>query len=724
MESFGQQHGPVGNVTVVSAETFCVSGRSGQVRRGSEQGLYVRDTRVLNHLTVAFDGAEPLALTGHTVDGAAARFTACSVPRAVEGPDPAVLLERRRVVSGSLWEWLHVRNLTVQPLLLDVEVEVDADFAYIFDVRHQRSTRQARCEEVPGGLRFVRGEQCTTVRASQQPDDVYERQGVLRWRVDLPPRADWSVDLEVGFEDRGGVAWPSRRWAQLDSGPHHPSARFDVPSVTCSDPVFPSLLERSIADLSSLLVEDPKGDDDRFLAAGSPWYLTLFGRDSLWSAAMTLPLGLDVARGTLRALARRQGRVRDPATEEAPGKIIHEVRHGGLVERSDLPPLYYGTMDATPLFVSLLHEAWRWGLPDDEVERLLPAAEAALDWLATDGDPDGDGFLEYRRSGERGLANQGWKDSEDGIQFADGRLATSPLALCEVQGYAYDAARRGAELLERFDRPGSERWRVWAAALRDRFRANFWISHPDGDHPAIALDGRKQPVDSVASNMGHLPATGILNPEECELVAARLASSDMASGWGLRTLTAASPRFSPLSYHGGSVWPHDTAIAVVNLAAAGCTGPATQLLRDLVDAAGSFDLRLPELFAGEQRQPRFRPLPYPAACRPQAWAAGASLFLLRAALGLHPDLPNGRLVLQPLWPPPFDHLSVRGLRVGAAMLDVTIDAETGVTVTGIPNELTLEVRGDYPLRARGGSTSGEVRVRRVTRRDRSDGSGT
>jgi glycogen debranching enzyme len=709
MESFSQQHGPVGNVTCVAAETFCVSGRSGQLRRGSEQGLYIRDTRVLNHLTVTLDGDDPLVLTGHTVDGDAARFTGCLSPRPVEGPDPAVLLDRRRVVSASLWEWLQLTNLSVRTLVIDVEVEVDADFAYIFDVKHQRSTRQARCEEIGHGLRFARGEQRTTVRASRRPDDIHERRGLLRWRVELEPRQTWAVELSVGFQDGSGMVWPTRRWAQLTDGPRHPLARFEVPDVTCSQPVYQDLLDRSVADLASLLVEDPQGDDDRFLAAGSPWYLTLFGRDSLWSAAMTLPLGLDVAGGTLRALARRQGTRHDPATEEAPGKIIHEVRHGGLVERGDLPPLYYGTMDATPLFVSLLHEAWRWGLPEGEVERLLPAAEAALTWMATDGDPDGDGFLEYRRSGERGLANQGWKDSEDGIQFADGRLAEPPIALCEVQGYAYDAARRGAELLERFGRPGADRWRTWAAELRDRFRASFWVPHPDGDYPAIALDGAKQRVDSVASNMGHLPATGILDPEECELVARRLAGPDMASGWGLRTLTATSPRFNPLAYHGGSVWPHDTAITVANLAAAGRAQEANRLLRDLVAAADQFDLRLPELFAGEQRRRGFRPLPYPAACRPQAWAAGASLLILRAALGIHPHLPDRRLYLQPLWPPPWRQLTAT-LRVGPSELTISVDAVAGVTVTGLPPGLELVARGDYPLNASGSSSAAAATV--------------
>jgi glycogen debranching enzyme len=266
-----------------------------------------------------------------------------------------------------------------------------------------------------------------------------------------------------------------------------------------------------------------------------------------------------------------------------------------------------------------------------------------------------------------------------------------------VQGYAYDAARRGAELLDHFGRPGGDRWRSWAADLRTRFRSMFWVSDPDGDYPAIALDGAKRRVDSIASNMGHLPATGILDPDECELVARRLAGPDLASGWGLRTLTAASPRFNPLSYHGGSVWPHDTAIAVASLAAAGCTEVATQLLRELVDVATSFDLRLPELFAGEARHRGFRPLPYPAACRPQAWAAGASLLLLRAALGIHPHLPEGRLRLQPIWPPPFARLVVTGLRIGPADLTIAIDATEGVTVSGLPGGLTLEPRGSFPL---------------------------
>jgi glycogen debranching enzyme len=697
MSHASSQHGPTGDVTCVAAETFCVSGHSGQIRRGSEQGVYVRDTRAVNHLVVELDGAEPLFLGGHTVGGNGARFTACRSTRPRDQPDPTLLLDRRRVVSESMRESLRLTNFGVDALIFSVAVEVDCDFAYIFDVKHGESARQARCEAVEGALRFIRGEQSTTVRADPRPEDIDERHGRLQWEVTLTPSESWTLVLDIGFRDAQAEVWPTQSWGSGSQEPDGPTAKWESLVLRCSDADVADVAEQSVADLASLLVADPEAPQDHFLAAGSPWYLTLFGRDSLWAAMMALPLGLAVPRGTLRALARRQGRTRDAETEEAPGKIIHEVRHGGFTERSDLPPLYYGTMDATPLFVTLLHQAWRWGLEFSEVERLLPAAEAALEWLATDADPDGDGFLEYRMSGTRGLANQGWKDSRDGVQFADGRLAEPPIALCEVQGYAYEAACHGAELLEHFDRPGADRWRSWAEVLRERFRAAFWVSDPGGDYPAIALDGAKQPVDSITSNMGHLPGTGILDPDECALVARRLVGPDMASGWGVRTLTSTSPRFNPLSYHGGSVWPHDTAIAVSNLAAAGLDAEATTLLRDLLAAARQFQLRLPELFAGEQRRRGLEPLPYPAACRPQAWAAGSTLLLLRTALGVHPDLPNGRLVLRPLWPPPFDTLAIEDMPLGSGRLGVQVDADRGVTITQAPEGVEVVVEGACPV---------------------------
>ncbi len=698
MAPLSSHHGPMGEVTCVAAETFCISDSGGQILRDSKHGLFVRDTRALSHLVIRLDGAEPLVLRGHTVGGSRARFTACRSNRPADQPDPTLLLDRRRVVSDSLLEQITLRNLGQSRLSLPVELEVDCDFAYIFDVKHGLATRSARCEEAEGGLRFVRGDQASIVTLDHPPHDLDERRGLLHWHIDLEPGEVWTTRLKVGFIDSDRESWPTRSWDDLAGLPTDPVPAWPTIRIASTPADLVDVLSQSVADLASLLVEDPQGPGDLFFAAGSPWYLTLFGRDSLWAATMALPLGLDVPRGTLRALARRQGRRLDPETEEAPGKIIHEIRHGGLTERSDLPPLYYGTMDATPLFVTLLNEAWRWGLDEAEVERLLPHAEAALEWMVTYGDPNGDGFLEYQRQGERGLSNQGWKDSEDGIQFADGRLAEPPIALCEVQGYAYEAAQRGAELLDHFGRPGGDRWREWAAALAERFRQRFWVPADDGDYPAIALDGHGERVDSIASNMGHLPATGILNAEECALVARRLASPDMASGWGLRTLTSESPRFNPLSYHGGSVWPHDTAIAAWNLAVAGHDAEARQLISNLLAAARHFQLRLPELFAGEQRVPGLEPLPYPAACRPQAWAAGSILLMLRAVFGFQPHLPEGRVVLRPLWPPPFRSLRLIELPLAGGLLTLSIDDRTGLTVERAPSGVEIVPEGHCPVR--------------------------
>ncbi|HEY3436057.1 MAG TPA: amylo-alpha-1,6-glucosidase, partial [Actinotalea sp.] len=415
-------------------------------------------------------------------------------------------------------------------------------------------------------------------------------------------------------------------------------------------------------------------------AAGAPWFFTLFGRDSLWAARMLLPLGTDLAGGTLRTLARRQGTVVDADRAEQPGKILHELRSAAvsLGDEGELPPLYYGTVDATPLWVCLLHDAWRWGMPAAEVEELLPAMERALDWMVDHGDADGDGFLEYLDLTGRGLANQGWKDSGDSVQWRDGRLAEGPIALCEVQGYAHEAARGGADLLEAFGRPGAERWRAWAAVLAGRFRERFWVQDDDGRYPAIALDAAKHPVDSLTSNIGHLLGTGLLSADEETLVALRLGSSALDSGYGLRTMGTGSAGYWPMSYHGGSVWTHDTAIAVTGLVRSGHPEVAIPLLEGLLSAASDFAYRMPELHSGDARGTVPAAVPYPAACRPQAWSAASAVSLLTAVLGLRADVPGGRVTLAPMSPSPVGSLSVRGLRVAGEPLDVDIDAVGGV----------------------------------------------
>jgi glycogen debranching enzyme len=432
--------------------------------------------------------------------------------------------------------------------------------------------------------------------------------------------------------------------------------------------------------------------EDRYFAAGTPWFLTLFGRDSLWSASMGLPLGVEVAGETLRLLASAQGIRHDPETEEAPGKILHEIRYGSQVDRGDLPPRYFGTIDATPLFVVLLERAWRWGLDEALVAELLPHAERALEWMRDDGVRDGDSYLRYSAVGDRRLANQGWKDSGDAISFADGSLAEPPIALCEVQGYAYQAARAGLALFEAFGYRVDFDWLAWAEGLRNRFHEDFWVDADDGGFPALALDGSGRQVDAISSNAGHLLGTGILTLDQEARVADRLGAPDLDSGWGLRTLSTTSPRFNPLSYHGGSVWPHDTAIAIDGLARIGAHGgpTATHLLQGLITAGEYLGYRLPELFGGEQRTAGSRPLPYPAACQPQAWSAGAAILALRAVLGIEPDVPAGVVHVRPMRPAPFARLTMEGMPLAGGRLGLILE-DGIITVTEAPPGLTVTV---------------------------------
>jgi glycogen debranching enzyme len=468
-----------------------------------------------------------------------------------------------------------------------------------------------------------------------------------------------------------------------------------APEVSDGDYRLTALVARSVADLEGLVLADPLEPGDHFLAAGAPWFLTMFGRDSLWAARMLLPLGTSLAGGTLRTLARRQGSRTDPVTAEQPGKILHEVRRP-VVDLRDggrspgLPAVYYGTVDATPLWISLLYDAWRWGMSETEVGDLIPATERALEWLAAYGISES-GFISYHDVTGSGLANQGWKDSGDSIQFRDGQQARAPIALCEVQAYAYAAARQGADLLDAFGRPGAAYWREWAAALAERFRASFWTEDASGRYPAIALDADGARVDAVTSNIGHLLGTGLLDPAEERLVADRLAGPDLDSGFGLRTMSTTSTGFNPLGYHAGSVWTHDTAIAIQGLAGTRHATASAHLIQGLLAAAPAFDYRLPELFGGQSADELTHPCPYPAACRPQAWSAASCGVLLSTILGLRPDVPSGVLHLAPLRPSPVGALTVRNLRVRGEPLDLHVSADGEIDVRSAPSGLHVEI---------------------------------
>ena len=672
----------IGTVTTVSGDSFALSEAGGDIVPGEHLGFFVRDVRFLSHLAVRLDGSPIAALATHSGGTGSASFHGYLAPSGADGADPRIRVRRTRTVAGGLREELEFEHADHGSRALVVVVELGTDFAAIADVRARRPQAQVPAQTFTSSVAFDRpgGDERTLVTLTldgqpARPAIATVPGGAIAWlQVEFRGRQRRTVAVDVAARGNFGTVEPGQASPRGGTTGGTPP---QLPEVTSDDPDLQEWLRRSMQDIEALAMVDPRAPTDQFVAAGSPWYLTLFGRDSIWAALMALPIDPALALGTLRTLARRQGVRVDDETQEQPGKILHEVRHGALAHRADLPSTYYGTVDATPLYVVLAHEAWRWGLDDGDVEPLMDNVEAAREWMDSFGDPDGDGFLEYVPPTGRGLANQGWKDSDDGIRFADGRIALAPLALAEVQGYAVAAARGGADLLDHFGRAGAGRWRVWADDLAMRFREQFWVEDDQGRHPAVALDADKVAVDAVASNMGHLLFTGILDPAEALLVGQRLVGEDMASGYGLRTLSSRSGGYNPLSYHCGSVWPHDTAIAIWGLARTGQGDAAATLLRQLLAAAPEFGHRLPELFAGLGAEQAVAPVPYPSACRPQAWAAGAAWLIARAVMGLEPNVPGGTVLLRSLPGAAVAPMRIAGMPLGSAALTVEC-SEDGV----------------------------------------------
>lgn len=598
--------------------------------RATAQGLMHADVRVVSTWALTVAGRRPEHIATD-LSGDAALFTYLIRELAGSHADRAVRLDvSRALVPGSMAETLVLTSELSEPVRLELRLELACDLASMELIRvggrvdpvpfSEPDAETATSARVPAHAAADGSGAGVEARVSA-PGARLTRAGngtglVLTWPVELPAGGRSEVAWSVEVADAGAVVV-----AAVEPGlaVHAIVERLAGPGS--SDPRLAPWLRRSLRDLNGLRMATADAPDAPFFAAGAPWYFTLFGRDSLWTSRLLLSVDVGQAGSTLRTLGRLAGTVSDVETAQEPGKIMHELRRA-TAEYADmtLPPLYYGTIDATPLWICLLHDAWRSGLPEAEVVPLLPVLRGALSWLTTHGDADGDGFLEYVDTSGHGLANQGWKDSGDSVRFADGRIAEGPVALCEVQGYAFEAAIGGAALLDAFDQPGGDGCRAWAAELAAKFRAAFWCGTGEDRYPALALDGAKQRVDAVTSNIGHLLGTGLLSAEEELVVARRVTAPDLDSGLGLRTMSTEAAGYSPLSYHCGTVWPHDTAIVVAGLARSGHGERAAGLVEGLLQAAMAFDNRLPELWSGEGR-----PVPYPAACRPQAWSAAAAV---------------------------------------------------------------------------------------------------
>ncbi|ALV40601.1 amylo-alpha-1,6-glucosidase [Pseudarthrobacter sulfonivorans] len=696
--------GPLGagTVTLVEGSSFCISLANGDIHPEHPHGVFYEDTRILSrwNLTVNGQPLEPLA--AKTKEPYRALF-AGRVPRSDGYADSPLIVERLREVGAGILEKITVRNYSADAAECVVSLRIEADFADLFEVKEARIHR--RWDQFRESDR-----DSLTIRAAWQ--DV--RKGVvvsasgadvaaeaLTYRIAVPPHGEWSTRVSVmPTVDGAGSVEPFVRPAGGEVSPSDRRRRewvAKIPVLQMGNRSIERTLRRSYDDLGALRIEDPDHPDRIVVAAGAPWFMTLFGRDSLWASLMALPVDPSLALGTIQTLADRQGRVVDTMSEEEPGKILHEVRLGvstGLALGGK--SAYFGSVDATPLFVALLGEVSRWGFAADTIAALLPHADRALDWIRDYGDKDGDGFVEYKRLNDRGLINQGWKDSWDGINFADGSLAEPPIALCEVQGYLYGAyLGRSWMAYDAGDADLAAEYRERAARLKRQFNEQFWL--PERGYYAIALDGRKRPVDACTSNMGHCLLFGIIDEDKAPLVAERLMSPEMFSGWGVRTLASDMGAYNPASYHNGSVWPHDNAIIATGLLRYGFVEQAQRISTALLEAAEYSEGRLPELFCGFSREHFEEPVPYPTACSPQAWAATTPIMLIRSLMGYYADVALGGLWMDPVLPESYGDLHITNAPMAGGRITIDISG-SDATIEGLPDGMEFH-RGTRPWAA-------------------------
>jgi len=678
-------------VVCVLGNATAVSDPSGDLRPGTADGLYVDDRRALSRLEVLVGDERP-ARVGHGALGERAEFFGSARNLGSVTPDPVVEVHRvRELVPSGMVERLRVVSRAHGPVASSVVLRLagdDADIAAVKSGHLGGAVLPPQPSDSAGVVTLVGQAHTTSVRFDP-PVPVADRgDGVeVTYPLDLQPGATLEVVVWVEVTRDRATA--------LDADPGRDLVDWSAVRVVGQDPRLEPTVTAGLADLRALILVDPLDRGDVFAAAGTPWYLTLFGRDSIWAARLALPLGTTLARGTLRALARRQGRRHDPISGEMPGRVPHEVRRFPYVDRATgmtLPSVYYGTVDATALWVVLLHEAWRWGLPEDDVRELFPALDAAVGWLVGDAIPDQDGLLKYLDESGHGLANQGWKDSGDAIRFRDGSLGAAPIALVEAQAYAVQALECAAALADAFARDGADELRKHAGELRDRVRARYWATDPlgvAGRYLGMAVDGTGRLVDGLASNMGHVLGTGVLSPDEAMSVALQVTGPELLDRFGVRTLGSGNGGFNPIGYHTGSIWTHDTAIVALGLAAEGLPAEAVRVASTLLASAEAFDYRWPELYAGQPTMGR--PAQYPAACRPQAWSAAAAVALVTVALGLRPDPATRTLHVTPARPAAYGAMRVEGLRFFGGRVDLEVAADGSVTVLQAPDGVTVHV---------------------------------
>lgn len=638
-------------IIATSGSTFLISSQNGDLNPKTVEGFYSRDTRFLSIYKILINGREIESVGVDSFDHSIVSFY--SVSREMQGTVPLSLtIVRDRLVGDAFHEDINIMNDSMVKMTFLLEAVFDSDFADVFEVRRGsfKKVGRTRIEHRVGqNLCFVyrRKEFRREVWISFNVEPVVKG-GRIRFQLTLAPKTVWKTCVNVVPVLKEGQPPPATCVGTLLGSPFGPYRR-DVSrplTQTKQKPLGSGLPQlhtdntplregyfQAISDLQLLQLE--RVPDQYILAAGLPWFMTVFGRDSIISAIQTKLLGTRLLTGTLGTLATLQAKTIDKFSEAQPGKMPHEVRHGELSIFEKIPQSsYYGSVDSTPLYLMLLSEAYQWTGDQQIVKEYIGTAESCLNWIDEYGDSDDDLFVEYIEKGKGGLRNQGWKDSEDSISFATGELAEPPIALSEVQGYVYAAKSRMADLYALLGRvEKAKKLKREAILLKRKFNRDFWM--PDKQYYAIALDGKKNRVDSISSNPGQCLWTGIVDDDKAPMVVKRLLSDDMFTGWGIRTLSSEMKRYDPLSYHNGTVWPHDTSIIASGMLRYGFFKEANIIALSLLDAAVSLPLRrLPELFSGYVRREESKPIPYPAANSPQAWASGAFVYCLETLLGI------------------------------------------------------------------------------------------
>jgi glycogen debranching enzyme len=687
---------------------FVCTRPDGSIRpaRASGEGYYAQDTRHLSELRLVVGGLPTVPLSSVMESGHHAVINATNPVLARDGasvPQDTLNVRRTVLVADRLYYRVLVQSFHTQPVATVVEISLAADFADVFEVRgvgRRTGGQLARPTREADRLRFsylaVDGRRRETlVDLSPTPGRVRIDGNRVHVAWDLRLGAGEAIELQLTvlpvMRGRRRVG-PTLEQVASRLEAAHTDWVGGCARVSTDNELFDRLIDASVRDLHALMM--PLGEH-ALPAAGIPWYVAPFGRDSLLSSCESLMINPAVARGSLLALAGLQADADEEWRDSEPGKILHELRIGELARTGQIPHTpYYGTVDATPLFLMVAGGYYRWTLDLDTMEQLRPALDAALHWIDEWGDRDGDGFVEYERRSPAGLRNHGRKDSDDAIMHADGSLAQGPIALVEVQGYVYEAKLRIADVYHALgDRPRADRLRSEAAALRQAFNEAFWMA--DEGFYALALDGQKNQVRSVTSNPAHCLYCGIVDDDRARLVEERLMAPDMYSGWGIRTLSSDSNAYNPMSYHNGSVWPHDNAIAAAGLKRYGFDAATTRIATGLFDvASGAREFRLPELLCGFQRDGSRAIVAYPVACIPQAWAATAPFMLVQALLGISAHAPENRLTVdRPRLPEWLGRVEIRDLRIGRSKVALGFQ----YSPSGSTGFSLLDQRGDVQV---------------------------